>query len=143
VRRVARVKKGTGVSYGHEYRASTDGAIATVPVGYGDGLPRALARGGHVLVRGLRAPIVGRIAMDLIMVDMTADQWEVAEGDDVILIGAMGKGKLRQTADDLAAAAGTISYEIVTGIRRRVPRRYHRGGKIVAQRTLAGGYVRL
>jgi alanine racemase len=140
IRRVVQVKKGTGVSYGHDYRLPKNGAIATVPVGYGDGLPRSLAPRGHVLVRGLRVPIVGRIAMDLIMVDMTADQWETVEGDDVVLIGA--QGKLRQTADDLAGAAGTIAYEIVTGIRRRVPRRYHRGGQVVAQRTMVDGYVR-
>ena len=143
VRRLTRAKKGQGVSYGHEYRLPKDGLIATVPVGYGDGLPRSLARRGHVLWRGLRVPFAGRIAMDLFMFDATVD-WDAQEGDDVVLIGTMGKDrKLRQTADDLAEAAGTISYEIVTAIRRRVPRRYHRGGRVVAERTLAGGYVRL
>lgn len=140
VRRVASVKAGTGVSYGHEYRLPRDGRIATVPVGYGDGLPRSLQRNGRVLLGGRALPFAGRIAMDLVMLDVT-DLPAVGEGDEVVLIGAQGAA--RQSADDLAVAAGTINYEIVTAIRRRVPRRYHRGGRVVAQRTLVDGYVRL
>ena len=139
VRRVSAAKKGTGVSYGHEYHLPNDGRIATVPVGYGDGLPRSLGKRGRVLVGGRAIPFAGRIAMDLIMLDVT-ELPDTKEGDDVVLIGEQREA--RQTADDLAAAAGTINYEIVTGIRRRVPRRYHRGGRIVATRTLAGGYAR-
>jgi len=139
VRRVSAAKKGTGVSYGHEYHLPNDGRIATVPVGYGDGLPRSLGKRGRVLVGGRAIPFAGRIAMDLIMLDVT-ELPDTKEGDDVVLIGEQRDA--RQTADDLAAAAGTINYEIVTGIRRRVPRRYHRGGHIVATRTLAGGYAR-
>ena len=137
VHRVADVPAGTGVSYGHEYRLPRDGRIATVPVGYGDGLPRAAGKTGAVLVRGRRVPFAGRVCMDLVMLDVT-DVDGVREGDEVVLIGAQGSAS--QTAEDLAEACGTINYEIVTGIRRRVPRRYFRGGHVVATRTLAEGY---
>jgi len=139
VRRVAAVKAGTGVSYGLEYRLPHDGRIATVPVGYGDGLPRSLRKRGRLLVGGRSLGFAGRICMDLVMLDVT-DVPGVGAGDEVVLIG--GQGAARQTAEDLADAASTINYEIVTGIRRRVPRRYHRGGKVVAQRTMVDGYVR-
>ena len=137
VHRVASVRAGTGVSYGHEYRLPRDGRIATVPVGYGDGLPRVAGKSGAVLLRGRRVGFAGRVCMDLVMLDVT-DIEGTREGDDVVLIGAQGGAK--QTAEDLAAACGTINYEIVTGIRRRVPRRYFRGGHVVAARTLTEGY---
>jgi alanine racemase len=137
VHRIASVPKGTGVSYGHEYRLPRDGQIATVPVGYGDGLPRVAGKRGGVLLRGHRVGFAGRVCMDLVMLDVTEIDG-AREGDEVVLIGAQAGA--RQTADDLAAACGTISYEILTGIRRRVPRRYFRGGKVVATRTLAEGY---
>jgi alanine racemase len=137
VHRIANVPAGTGVSYGHEYRLSADGRIATVPVGYGDGLLRGAGKRGVVLLRGQRVPFAGRICMDLVMLDVS-DIDGVREGDDVVLIGTQAGAK--QTAEDLAEACGTINYEIVTGIRRRVPRRYFRGGKMVATRTLAEGY---
>jgi alanine racemase len=125
------------VSYGHEYRLARDGRIATVPVGYGDGLPRIAGKHGAVLVRGRRVGFAGRICMDLVMLDVT-DIDGAREGDEVVLIGAQAAEK--QTAEDLAEACGTINYEIVTGIRRRVPRRYFRGGQLVGTRTLAEGY---
>jgi alanine racemase len=140
VLRVATVPKGTGVSYGLEYRVPRDGRVATVPVGYGDGLSRSLARRGRVLLGGRALPFAGRVCMDLVMLDVT-DLPATREGDEVVMIGAQDGA--RQTADDLATAADTISYEIVVGIRRRVPRRFHRGGRVVAVRTLADGYRRL
>ena len=140
IHRIAAVPKGTGVSYGLQYRLPRDGRVATVPVGYGDGLPRVLGKRGRVLVAGRALPFAGRIAMDLVMLDVT-DLPATREGDEVVMIGTQDGA--RQTADELAAAAGTISYEIVVGIRRRVPRRYHRGGRVVATRTLADGYRRL
>src|SRR5207244_6196481 len=140
VRRVAAAPKGTGVSYGLEYRLPRDGRVATVPVGYGDGLPRALGRRGRVLLGGRALPFAGRVAMDLVMLDVT-ELPATREGDEVVVIGAQGPA--RQTADDLATAVGTISYEILVGIRRRVPRHYRRGGRVVAVRTLADGYRRL
>ncbi len=140
VRRVADAAAGTGVSYGHEYRLPRDGRIATVPVGYGDGLPRAAGRRGRLILGGRALPFAGRICMDLVMLDVT-DLPATRVGDEVVVIGRQGEAA--QSAETLAAAAGTINYEIVTGIRRRVPRRYHRAGRVVAQRTLVDGYVRL
>jgi alanine racemase len=137
IHRLANVVKDTGVGYGWEYRLPRDGVIATVPVGYGDGVPRAAARAAGVLVRGARVPLAGRVSMDLITLDVT-DIDGVREGDEVVLIGSQAGAT--QTADDLARDCATINLEIVTGIRRRVPRRYFRGGKIVATRTLAEGY---
>ena len=137
VLRIASVPAGTGVSYGHEYRLPRDGRIATVPVGYGDGLPRVAGKRGAVLLRGRRVGFAGRICMDLVMLDVT-DIPDAREGDEVVLIGAQAGAK--QTAEELAAACDTINYEIVTGLRRRVPRRYFRGGQIIATRTLAEGY---
>jgi len=137
VHRMASVPAGTGVSYGHEYRLPRDGRIATVPVGYGDGLPRVAGSSGAVLLRGRRVGFAGRVCMDLVMLDVT-DVSDAREGDEIVLIGTQAGAT--QTAEDLAEACGTISYEIITAIRRRVPRRYFRGGKIVATRTLAEGY---
>jgi alanine racemase len=137
VLRIASVPAGTGVSYGHEYRLPRDGTIATVPVGYGDGLPRIAGKRGAVLLRGRRVGFAGRICMDLVTLDVTEID-EAREGDEVVLIGEQAGAT--QTAEDLADACGTINYEIVTAIRRRVPRRYFRGGKVVGTRTLAEGY---
>jgi alanine racemase len=139
VRRVAAAKAGTGVSYGREYRLPRDGRIATVPVGYGDGLSRGLGKRGRVLLKERALGFAGRIAMDLVMLDVT-DMPDVTEGDEVVIIGRQGAA--RQTVEDLADAASTISHDVVTGIRRRVPRRYHRGGRVVAQRTMVDGYVK-
>lgn len=138
VHRLADVPKGTGVSYGHEYRMPRDGRIATVPVGYGDGLARA-ARRASLLVQGSAVPIAGRVAMDHVMLDVTG-LGDVKVGDEVVVIGAQ-RG-VRRSAEDLATDAGTINYEIVTAIKARVPRRYLRGGRLVATKTLAGGYAR-
>jgi alanine racemase len=139
IHRIAAAPKGTGVSYGLEYRMPRDGRIATVPVGYGDGLQRRLSRRGRLLVGGRALPFAGRICMDLVMLDVT-DRPAVREGDEVVVIGSQDGA--RQTAEDLAKAVDTINFEIVVGIRRRVPRRYHRGGRVVATRTLVDGYRR-
>jgi alanine racemase len=138
VHRVADVPRGTGVSYGHEYRLPRDGKIATVPVGYGDGLART-SHGARVLVHGTTVPIAGRIAMEHVMLDVT-ELRDVKVGDEVVLIGTQDGAQL--TADDLAAARGTVSYEVVAAIMPRVPRRYLRGGRPVATKTLADGYAR-
>jgi alanine racemase len=120
--RVALVKRlppGSGVSYNHTYVTPAAETVATLPVGYADGFPRSLSGRGEVLVRGRRAPVRGRVCMDQIVVSVDAIPG-VQVGDEVVLIGAQGCDVL--TADDLAAAAGTISYEILCGIGRRVPR---------------------
>ena len=137
VHRVADVARGAGVSYGHEYRLPRDGRIATVPVGYGDGLARA-SRTARLLVHGTAVPIAGRIAMEHVMLDVT-ELRDVKVGDEVVVIGTQDGATV--TADDLAAARGTINYEVVTAIAPRVPRRYLRGGRVVATKTLAGGYA--
>lgn len=117
------VPAGTGLSYGHEYRTSGRSRIATLPVGYGDGLARrasATSCGVEVLVRGVRCPLVGRVTMDQCLADVTQLREEVALGDDVVLIGRHGGEEI--TAEELATRLATIAYEIVTGISARVPR---------------------
>lgn len=110
----------TGISYGHIYSTERPSRIATIPVGYGDGLSRRLSNGFEVLVGGVRCPQVGRICMDQCMIDVTALGETVALGDEVVIIGEQGGETI--TADELAAKQHTINYEIVTAISGRVPR---------------------
>ncbi|HYB72279.1 MAG TPA: alanine racemase [Candidatus Sulfotelmatobacter sp.] len=119
------VTKGQGVSYGHTFVAPRDMRVATIPVGYADGVSRSLSNRGEVLVRGRRAPILGRVCMDMTLVDVSATP-EAALGDEAVLIGRQGEGII--TADDVAAAAGTISYEVLARIGPRIPRTYVGGG---------------
>lgn len=114
--------EGDSVSYGRTYRAPDDNVkAATVTVGYADGYPRLLSGKADVLVRGKRCPIIGRICMDQLVLDVT-DAGDVRSGDIVTLIGSDGDEKI--TADELAALYGTIGYEVVCGISKRVPRIY-------------------
>jgi alanine racemase len=115
-----KVPAGVGLSYGHAFHTQQPSLIATVPMGYGEGLPRNLSNQLEVLVGGVRCPQVGRITMDMSLIDVTALQGRVALGDEVVLIGRQGKEEI--TADELAAKLGTINYEIVTCIAHRVPR---------------------
>ena len=122
--RVAQVRwvpAGTTVSYGCTFVAPTRMRIATLPVGYGDGFPRAFSNRGAVLLRGKRVPVVGRVCMDMIVVDVTGIP-EVEEGDAVVLLGVQGTEAI--PADAWAALADTISYEVLCGIGPRVPRLY-------------------
>jgi alanine racemase len=114
------VPAGTGLSYGHAFHAERDSLIATVPVGYGDGLMRRLSNDMDVLVRGRRCSQVGRITMDQSLVDVTTLRGHVRPGDEVVLIGRQGEEEI--TADELANKLGTINYEIVTTIAQRVHR---------------------
>ena len=117
------VKAGNTVSYGATWTAPHDTRVVTVPIGYGDGYPRALSSRGEVLIRGQRYPIVGRICMDQFMVDIgEGSAWNE---DEVILIGAQ-EGE-RITAETVARQAGTIPYEILVGLNDRIPREYRRG----------------
>jgi alanine racemase len=124
--RVSHVKAlaaGARLSYGLRYTMPRDGSVATVPIGYADGVPRALsAMGGEVVVRGRRHPIAGTVTMDQFMVDV--GDAPVAVGDEVVLLGRDGEAEV--TADEWADRLGTINYEIVCGIGRRVPRTYRR-----------------
>lgn len=113
---------GVGVSYGRTWVTSRPSRIATLPVGYADGYPRALSNKGEVLIHGHRAPVRGRVCMDLVMVDVTDIPVPVDAGDEVVLLGAQGGQEI--SAWDLAEAAGTIPYEILTGFSGRVPRVY-------------------
>lgn len=116
-----RVPAGTPIGYGRTFTTQRESQIATIPIGYADGLPRQLSNRGRVLVNGRTVPIVGRVSMDLTIVDVT-DLADVQLGDEVVLLGGGAGESIR--AEEIAQAAGTISYEIVTGISRRVPRRY-------------------
>ncbi len=113
------VPRGQGVSYGHTFVASQDVRVATLPLGYADGVSRSLSGRGEVLVHGRRAPILGRVCMDMTLVDVSAVP-AAALGDEVVLIGRQGDAVI--TADDVAAAAGTISYEVLAGLGPRIPR---------------------
>jgi alanine racemase len=136
--RVVRLPEGHGVSYGPTFTTSRPTVVATLPLGYGDGWRRMLSDRAEALVRGRRVPIVGRVAMDAVMVDVTdVPGRAVTEADEFVLLGAQGDERI--TAHDLAAAAGTISYEVVTAMSRRLPRVYHAAGSPVEIRYLAGG----
>jgi len=111
------------VSYGRTYITRKKSLIATLPIGYGDGYPRKLSNKGMVLVRGRRVPIVGRVCMDLTMVDVTGIPG-VRQGDEAVLMGSQGKEEI--TSDDLADWAETVPYEIFTGIGKRIPRDYRK-----------------
>jgi alanine racemase len=115
------VKAGNPVSYGATWTPQRDTRVVTIPIGYGDGFPRALSSRGQVLVRGQRHPIVGRICMDQFMVDLGAEGSAWNE-DEVVLIGR--QGGLALSAEEVAQAAGTIPYEILTGLNERIPREY-------------------
>ncbi len=114
------VPTGTGLSYGHAFHTKRPSLIATLPVGYGDGLSRSLSNKLEVLVAGQRCPQVGRITMDQSLIDVTALRGQVTTGDEVVIIGCQGEEEV--TADELAGLQGTINYEVVTAISQRVPR---------------------
>ncbi len=123
---VKRVDAGTPISYGGRWIAQRPSLIATLPVGYADGYSRRLSgRPGfgcaEVLVRGRRAPVAGTVCMDMMMADVT-DVPGVAVGDEVVLLGEQGDARI--DAEELATRAGTISYEILCGVAKRVPRRH-------------------
>lgn len=120
VARVAEIPPGTAVGYGRTWTSRRPSRIATIALGYGDGYLRALSNVGHAVVGGVRCPLAGRVSMDLIGVDVT-DAPSVARGDEAVLIGP----ELR--AEEVAEAAGTIAYEVLSGVSPRVPRIY-RGG---------------
>ncbi|MEE9615031.1 MAG: alanine racemase [Thermodesulfobacteriota bacterium] len=116
------VPTGSPVSYGRTFVTRRESLIATIPIGYGDGLPRRLSSNagqGEALVKGVRAPIVGTVCMDLTMLDVTGVEG-VRAGDEVVIIGRQGEEEI--TVDEVAEKAGTIPYEILCNISARVPR---------------------
>ena len=114
---------GYKISYGITYETQKPTIIATVPVGYADGFNRLLSSRGHMLVRGHRAPVVGRVCMDLTMLDV-GNIPEIGLEDEVVIFGT--QGDLCITVDEMATILNTIHYEIVTRIADRVPRLYLR-----------------
>ena len=119
---------GRQISYGGTFTTTKTTRVATVPVGYADGYRRSLSGKFHVLIHGKKAPILGRICMDQMMVDVT-DIPEASLNDRVVLVGR--SGELEITMEQIAEAADSFNYEMVCGISRRVPRLYCRGGQTI------------
>ena len=114
------VPEGATVSYGATWRAGRMSRIVTVPIGYGDGWPRACSSNGDVLIRGMRYSVAGRVCMDQFMVDIG---WDSAwNEDEVVLVGRQGEASI--PLEEVAARIGTIPYELLVGLNERIPRRY-------------------
>jgi alanine racemase len=124
---VKTVPSGTSVGYGRKYISAGERVIATLPIGYADGYTRLLSGKASVLVHGTRAPLAGNICMDQCMIDVTGIEG-VKVGDEVVLMGSQGEETI--TAEELASLLGTINYEIVCLIGKRVPRVYIKDGKV-------------
>lgn len=125
---VKTVGAGEGVSYGSTYVTEKETKIATISIGYADGYPRALSSKGRVLIRGQYAPIIGRVCMDQMMVDVTHIHG-VQGGDIVTLVGKDGENAI--TAEEIAGYMNTINYEFICGLGRRVPRVYLENGEVI------------
>jgi alanine racemase len=121
VARVRTLPAGSSISYGRTFITPREMPVALIPVGYGDGYHRLLSNRGAVLINGQRAPVVGRVCMDQFVVDVSG-AGPVELGDEVVLIGSQGEACI--TADEVAAWAETINYEVTTGLLPRVPRVY-------------------
>ena len=125
---VKEVEPGCAVSYGSTWVAEEKRIIATIPIGYGDGYPRSLSNKGYVLIKGCKAPIVGRVCMDQMMVDVTDIPEEIRVGDRVTLIGQ--DGDLTITAEEIGDLSGRFNYELVCDLGNRIPRIYYKDGEI-------------
>ncbi len=126
--KIKKVARSTAVSYGWTYAPDEDTSIATVPIGYAHGYPRALSNKGEVLIRGKRFPVAGRVTMDYILVNLGAET-DIQTGEEVVAIGSQKDACI--TPDDLALQTGTIGYEILCGLSNRIDRYYYRQGKII------------
>jgi alanine racemase len=133
VDQVKTVPPGTRVGYGGTWVASRPTTLAIVPAGYADGVPRSLSGHGVVLIAGKRCPLAGRVSMDLTTVDVTDLPARPARGDEAVFFGPQGGARLG--VDEVAAAAGTVSWEILCGVGPRVPRIILSGGKTVARES--------
>ena len=122
------VEKGTTISYGGTFVADNKMKIATIPVGYGDGYPRSLSSKGYVLIRGKKAPILGRVCMDQFMVDVSHIE-NVAMGDKVTLIGRDGSEHI--SVEKLGELADKFNYEFVCGLSKRIPRTFVKNKKVI------------
>ena len=124
------VEPGTQISYGGTFEAKTRMKVATIPIGYGDGYPRSLSNKGYVLIHGKKAPILGRVCMDQMMVDVTEIS-DVKFGDLVTIVGENEGAFL--PVEELSALSGRFNYEFICDINKRVPREYIRNGQVVEQ----------
>lgn len=124
------VEAGSPISYGRTYVTPGPTRIATIPIGYADGYPRSLAGKASVLIGGCRAPVAGRICMDMCMIDVGSLPYDVSVGDEAVLFGRQGEGEI--PIEEIADWMGTINYEVTCLIGRRVPRAYLSGGQIGA-----------
>ena len=139
--RVAELPEGWGVGYGPTFTTSRPSRIATLPLGYGDGWPRSLSNRAEALVRGIRVPLVGNVAMDAVMADVSdVPGAPVTTDDEFALIGEQAGERI--TVADLAAARGTNSWEVVTSLAARLPRVYHAASVPRETRTLIGDDAR-
>lgn len=127
---VKEIEEGTAISYGGTFVSKEKMRIATIPVGYADGYPRNLSNTGFVLIRGKKAPIVGRVCMDQFMVDVTHIEG-TSFGDKVTLIGTDGNETI--TVEDLSELSGRFNYEFVCDLGKRIPRVYVKNGKVSEQ----------
>lgn len=125
------IKKGEGVSYGHIWKSEKDTKIATIPIGYADGFPRAITKTAFVIINGKKYPIVGRITMDYIMVDVGSD--EIKINDKVIIAGKFEKEQI--TIDELALNANTIGYELLCRFGGLMNHKYISNGEVVSTHT--------
>ncbi len=122
------VEQDTCISYGRTFRTSRPSRIATIPIGYADGYTRLLSNKGRMLVNGEFAPVVGRVCMDQCMIDVTDLKQELHVGDEVVVFGRQNGACI--SVDEVAADIGTISYEVICIIGKRIPRVYLKDGKI-------------
>lgn len=134
---IKEVSKGVPVSYGGTFVTPEQMRIATIPVGYGDGYPRSLSGKGYVLIRGKKAPVLGKVCMDQFMVRVDHIP-EAAEGDEVVLIGTDLEETI--TMEELGEISGRFNYELACDIGKRVPRVYFRGGRIVESKDYFEDY---
>lgn len=129
---IKKLPKGESISYGRKFSTERETIVGTIPVGYADGYTRLLFGKGKVIVNGKFAPIIGRICMDQFMVDLT-DVGEVKVSDEVILLGS--DGKLKYDADDIAEDLGTINYEVICAVSKRIPRVYIKNNEVIKVRN--------
>ena len=128
IAQIKTVESGTAVSYGGTFVTQGQRKIATVPIGYADGYSRSLSNRAYMSVGGKRAAVIGRVCMDQVMLDVSEIE-DVKVGDEVIVIGDGSDGAM--SFDDIAEMTGTINYEVVCLVGKRVPRVYIRNGKNV------------
>jgi alanine racemase len=132
---VRRLPAGHGISYGREFVTRRDTVVGVVPVGYGHGLSRAYSGRGEVLFRGARVPILGRITMDMTLVDLGGHD-APRVGEEIVLFGRQGEAEIG--VDEIAEKTGVIGYEVLCGISKRVVRVYRRNGDVESMRGLTG-----